>query len=225
MFKFSSHVVRRTQIRTISTSRASFFFENVFGTRKNEEIVAKQDELAKIEPDAKIEILNEQNSPDYVPFIPASNMPNFKIEQWKSKIVSPKDIEATYSKSDIITIINDTFKQVQNKDINQEQYKEINLHDLSFRFQFFKQLQSNLGFDINDFIITQSHDLKQVEDNLTQIINKRWTYERNPNAIVLREEDFKSQNIYLNQELDDYHQQIKFDELVKKANESQEVQA
>ena len=103
-------------------------------------------------------------------------------------------------------IINQELKNLIQKDIivSRDNYKDIKLDDLSFRFQIVKSLQSKLGIDINDYIISKSHDLETLYEEIENLVNKRWKFERNPNAIVLRSEDFDAENIYLNQERNDF---------------------
>ena len=112
----------------------------------------------------------------------------------------------------------------QDQEINRDNYKDIKLDDLQFRFEIVKSLQSKLGIDINDYIISKSHDLQSLYEEIEKIVNKRWKNERNPNAIVLRPEDFDADNIYLNQERTDYEKNLQLQKLVQKVKISQSQQ-
>lgn len=98
------------------------------------------------------------------------------------------------------------------------------MDDLSFRFQIVKSLQSKLGIDINDYIISKSHDLETLYEEIENLVNKRWKFERNPNAIVLRSEDFDAENIYLNQERNDFEKNLELQKLTQKLKISQSQQ-
>lgn len=56
------------------------------------------------------------------------------------------------------------------------------------------------------------------------MVNKRWKFERNPNAIVLRSEDFDAENIYLNQERNDFEKNLELQKLTQKLKISQSQQ-
>ncbi|KAK6463697.1 ribosomal subunit 39S-domain-containing protein [Scheffersomyces coipomensis] len=215
-------------IRSFVTSQPKLFLENLFGTKelkKREEIVKQQDDF-EIDPNANIVILNEENSKGFQPFDPEVDLAGFKVEQWKSKVVKTQDIESTYTNQDLINIINSTYKQTKSvdQDINEADFKSVDLYDLSFRFQFFKQLQSNLGFDINDYVISKTHDLNQVYEELSKVISQRWVWERNPNGIVLRNDDFKAGNVYLSQELNEKDQAKVFESIVEEINSNKDAE-
>ena len=74
------------------------------------------------------------------------------------KSLTPNDYESFYSDKSILqNIINQELKNLIQKDIivSRDNYKDIKLDDLSFRFQIVKSLQSKLGIDINDYIIVK----------------------------------------------------------------------
>ncbi|KAG2735028.1 hypothetical protein G9P44_001242 [Scheffersomyces stipitis] len=215
--------VRVASIRPFGTSAPRPFLENLFGKKeikKREEIIKNQDDYES-DPDAKITILSEKNSPEYKPFDPEVDMADFKINQWKSQVVNPKNIEATYTSEKLSQIFNETYRNLKNEEITTQQYKDSDLHNLSFRFEFSKSLQKSLGFDISDYILSRSHTVQDLYNEVEKVIAKRWTSERNPNAISLRPEDFKSTNVYLNQELTESQQKKAFKKLVAQARESE----
>lgn len=197
---------------------------NFFGKKevKQQEIIKKQEDF-EIDPEAKITILNEQNSPGYTPFDPESDMPEYKLNQWKDQIVLENKIESTYAKNDKLTdIINDSYKQLTQSSISQDQYNSIELHDLQFRFQYAKLLQQKLGFDINDYLLSKAHTLSDLHAGLQSVVETRYVNERNPNGIVLRSEDFSAPNIYLNEELTEQEQDKKLQKLVEEARTASE---
>ncbi|KAK6455462.1 ribosomal subunit 39S-domain-containing protein [Scheffersomyces xylosifermentans] len=216
--------VRPTSIRTFCTSIPRPFLENLFGKKeikKRDEIVKNQDDFES-DPEAKITILSEENSPDYKPFDPKVDMADFKIVQWKSQVVKTKNIEATYNSESVSKIINDTYKALKQQEIQVAEYKDITLHDLNFRFQFAKSLQKSLGFDLNDYAVSKSHTVQDLYNEVEKVIGERWVYERNANGIVLRPEDFQSANVYLNEELTEGQQKKAFKKLVDQAREAEE---
>lgn len=191
----------------------------IFGSpsKKVAEIVEKQDEY-KEDQLAPITFLNKENSPNYKPFSIEDDMPDFKINQWKSTFVKAKDLESTFTNSSISNAINETYSEVFGKDLTPENYLNTDLSDLQLRFQFFKSLQQKLGFDISDYTITRSHNVEYLFGELKKLIAARWSSERNPNAIVLREGDFTQPNIYLNKELNEYKQKEYFEKLKEEAS-------
>lgn len=216
--------VART-IRPFSTSAPRLFLGNLFGTKeaKKQEIIQKQDDY-EVDPNSKIVILSEENSPLYKPFVAEEAMPDFKIGQWKSTQVRSEDIESSFSTEKLSQVFNDTYQQLKGEAISESQYKDITLTDLQFRFQYAKLLQQNLGFDINDHTLSRAHDVDYLFGELKKVISERWSSERNPNAIVLRPEDFQNvQNVYLSNELTQEEQKKAFDELVEKAKQSADL--
>ncbi|GEQ72078.1 hypothetical protein JCM33374_g5764 [Metschnikowia sp. JCM 33374] len=208
--------------RSFVTSQRTRFLENIFGSResKTKELIEKQDDYA-VDPSSKILILNEQNSPSHKPFDPATDIPGFKIEQWKDKFVRAQDIESTVTKEMVADAINKAFQESHGTEISVDQYSSTSLEDLHKRFNFAKSVQQKLGFDIKDHTITRSHDVEYLYNALQQQIAHRWSSERNPNAIVLRPEDFEDQpNVYLNIEHDEQEQAKIFEDLKKQALEN-----
>lgn len=206
-------------IRPFSTSAPRLFLGNFFGTKeaKKKEIIQNQDDY-EVDPTSKIVILNKENSPEHKPFVAEEAMPDFKINQWKLADVRPQDIEASYSGETLTQIISQSYNELKGEQISQDQYKDISLGDLQFRFQLAKLLQQKLGFDIKDYTLTRAHTLEFLHNELNQVISRRWTSERNPNAIVLRPEDFKLVlNVYLSNERTQEEQKKAFEELVEKA--------
>mmetsp|Transcript_2638 Transcript_2638/g.3095 ORF Transcript_2638/g.3095 Transcript_2638/m.3095 type:complete len:230 (-) Transcript_2638:38-727(-) len=213
--------LRHISIRPFSQSVQRPFISNFFGSKQlkqREDIIKNQDNY-ETDQDSKIVILNEQNSPEYKPFSPSEDMPDFQVSQWKNHIVRSKDIENTYSPESLQTVINKTYEEVNGTALNGD-YSSISLNDLEFRFKFSKHLQQNLGFDINDYVLTRSHTLEALYNELCDVISTRWTDERNPNAIVLRREDFTSPNVYLNEEFSKEEQERVYNELLEKAKET-----
>lgn len=209
-------------IRPFSTSVPRLFLGNFFGTKeaKKKEIIQNQDDY-EVDPSSKIVILNKENSPEYRPFVAEEAMPDFKINQWKFTQVLPEDIEASYSGETLTQIISQSYNELKGEQISKDQYKDISLGDLEFRFQLAKLLQQKLGFDIKDHTLTRAHTLEYLHRELGKLISHRWTSERNPNAIVLRPEDFKLVlNVYLSHERSLEEQKKAFEELVEKAKEA-----
>lgn len=215
-------IATRSSIRRISgTSPRSFL--GMFGGRETmkKSLVEKQDEY-KVEADSKIVFLNEENSPGYKAFDAERDLPGFDIKQWKSKIVKASDIEGTYTNEDLYLIINSTYQEVKGSTVSAADYATTSLLDLQFRFNLCKALQMKLGFDINDYTISRSHTLADLNEALQRIVAHRWSSERNPNAIVLRPEDFASlPNVYLNQELLEKEQERFFQEKLAEADQQQ----
>lgn len=209
-------------IRPFSTSVSRLFLGNFFGTKeaKKKEIIQNQNDY-EVDPNSKIVILNEENSPQYKPFSAEEDMPDFKIGQWKFTQVRSEDIESTFSSEKLAQIINDTYNELKGEQISEYQYKDVSLSDLHFRFQFGKLLQQKLGFHIKDYTLSRAHNLNYLYSELNKVISQRWSSERNPNAIVLRPEDFqKVQNVYLSNERTQEEQKKAFDELVEKAKQA-----
>lgn len=212
--------------RCFSYSHRRNFLGNLFGRKTlkdREEIIKKQDDF-EIDPNAKIVILNEENSPDKKPFNLEEDMPGFEIAQWKSKFVRNRDIEHSYTPEKLQEIINKTYEDMTGAQLTQD-YNSVYLKDLDFRFKFSKQLQLNLGFNINDYVLTNAHTLNYLYESLCGTISKRWTSERNPNAIVLRPEDFSSPNVYLNEELNESQKQKLYNDLLEKARKESFVES
>lgn len=191
--------------------------KSLFGvSSKTNEIIEKQDELAKVEQ-APITILNKENSPNTKHFNAEEDMPDFKITQWKNTFVKIKDLEGSFTNESISSAINESYLQVYGQSLAAEQYNTADLSDLQLRFQLCKALQQKLGFDISDYTISRSHNVEYLFGELKKMIAARWSSERNPNAIVLRPEDFSLPNVYLNKELDEWKQNKYFEELKKDA--------
>lgn len=228
MSSITRHAVSRmAYVRTFTKSTtASSFITDLFKDRKtlqqrNEMIVEKQKEETPADEGTKIVILNKQNAPGFKPFNAEQDMPGFKIDQWKSKNVTKKDIESTYLQESLRSIIIKSLEDVkQNTATSEVDFKTISLSDLEFRFQLAKKIQQNLGFDISDYIFSQSHDLETLYTNVNELIASRWTNERNPNAIALRAEDFSAGNVYLNEQLDEAQQQRLYKKLLNDANKA-----
>lgn len=206
-------------IRQLSTSAPRSFLGGLFGTKeaKKKEIIEKQDDY-EVDPNSKIVILNKENSPQYEPFVAEEAMPDFKINQWKFAQVHPENIEATISKEKLTSAIGEAYHELKGEAVAEAQYNDISLTDLQFRFRLGKLLQQKLGFDITDHTLSRSHTLAYLHSELNKTIAHRWSSERNPNAIVLRPEDFENvQNVYLSNERTQEEQKEAFDELVEKA--------
>ncbi|RLV94749.1 hypothetical protein JA1_001606 [Spathaspora sp. JA1] len=227
----SSVLRQRAAIRSFhSTPLARSWLGDFFGKKKpaalepkykkkeKSEIIEQQDELVDMHS-GKITILDAKNSPDYVEFSMERDLPDFKILKWKKNEVLPKDLEKTYTDKDQLkTLVAKAYSEVAGvEQVND--FTELALHDLKLRFKLTKELQSVLGFDLNDYQVSKCHDLQALYDEIEGVVNRRWKSERNPNAIVLRPEDFKSSNIYLNQEKDDRGKAIKLEQLVQEARE------
>lgn len=194
-------VVGTPVARSLSYSHRRQFISNLFGkkeVKQRQELIKNQDDF-EIDPASRIVILNEENSPDHKPFDAAVDMPNFVIKKWKNKEVSLKDIESTYDTNLLVKVISESYQSVFQKPLSQDQFASASLSNLESRFEFAKLLQQNLGIDISDYTLSKSHTVGELFSALELIINTRWTNERNPNAIVLRPEDFTAPNVYLDQ--------------------------
>lgn len=199
-----------TQLRAFGLPLLSF--------KKKNEIVEKQNDY-EVDQNAKIVILDEKNAASYKPFDPETDIPGFRINQWKSTVVRAQDVEASVTKEMVNEAINKAYASVMSAQVSAEEYSSSRLDDLTRRFEFFKLLQLELGFDIKDHTISRSHTLEYVRDALHKQIASRWSSERNPNAIVLRPEDFaKQENVYLNNELNEEEQAKLYEELKEKAS-------
>lgn len=203
----------RTATRSLSRTRPAKFL-NVFSKNdlKKKDIIEKQDDFES-DPEKKIVILNKDNSPAYPQFDPVVDLEGFKVAQWKLNVVSRKDIESTYTTEKLNNIISTAYTELSGKAFNDT----VELNDLEFRFKLAKELQSRLGFDIGDYVLTKSHNIGILQLELQKVIGERWSNERNPNGIVLRAEDFEAPNIYLNEELNEKEQKKLFAELAEKA--------
>lgn len=213
---------RYIPLRQFASTPRNQFISNFFGNKdikQREDIVKKQDDY-EVDPNSKIVILNKDNSPNTKPFSVENDMQDFKIHQWKSKVVSDKDLETTYTSENLSSIISEAYKEIKNVEIKAEDFSKADLHDLSFRFQFAKLLQQKLGFNINDYILTKSHTLEQLYIELIAKVSTRWVSERNPNGIVLRPEDFTSPNVYLSDEPSKDEQDIMYNKLVEEAKKA-----
>ncbi|EGW32527.1 uncharacterized protein SPAPADRAFT_61592 [Spathaspora passalidarum NRRL Y-27907] len=223
---FHATPVARSWIGDIFGKKKPAELEPKYQKKDKKEIVAQQDELLD-EKTGKITILNEKNSPNYVKFDMEKDLPDFKINQWKKNEVLSQDLENTYSdKEELRNLVAGVYREASgDKEVNK--FDKAELHDLKFRFKLVKELQSVLGFELNDYQVSKCHTLQALYEEIEGVVNKRWKNERNPSAIVLRPEDFKSSNIYLNQERSDKQKQRKLAELVRKAREEStaEVQA
>lgn len=222
---FSKSVVSirviRGGVRNIHSSRTNYsFISNLFGSKEvkqRKDIIQNQDDY-EVDPNSKIVILDKKNSPQHEKFKSVVHMPDFKINEWKEKSVSRKELSQHYNQDDLVNIINDIHKELNGNTIMVESYQDQSLNDLSYRFKFAKELQSKLGFDINDYILTKSHNLKILFDEINQIISQRYLNERNPGDINLKPEDFDdSPNVYVSQELNEFEQKRKFNKLVEQA--------
>lgn len=217
-----------TSSRPLSTSAVSnSWFGDLFGNKKSKitsqqkrsDIIEKQDDYIDKEL-TKITHLTRENSPQYLAKKQQNKVkPEFKVRDWKNvKFLHAKDLELFYDdKAKLQNVVNQTYKDVTgtDTDIELNDYESIDLHDLKLRFAFVKQLQSNLGFELNDYVISCSHDLLSLYYEVEKVVNKRWSSERNPNAIVLRQSDFQAKNVYLNESRDEYEKQKEFSKLLK----------
>lgn len=217
----STRLLGRSIQRSFATTPRSLFLQNIFGSRdsKTKDLIEKQDEYA-VDPSSKILILNEENSPSSKPFDPATDIPGFEIKQWKEKVVRAQDIEGSVTKEIVQDAINQAFEKSHGSVLSAENYALVRLDDLQKRFEFVKAVQQKLGFDITDHTISRAHDVEYLYSALRKQIAHRWSDERNPNAIVLRPEDFEQQpNVYLNVERSEQEQTEVFEELRQKATE------
>ncbi|QEL58058.1 hypothetical protein CJJ09_000089 [Candidozyma auris] len=164
----------------------------------DKKLVEKQDEL-KPTSKSKVVFLNEKNSPNYKAFDPERDTPGFRVNQWKDKVVQRKEIEGSYTAEEVTNIMNETFEELQGSRPSSFDGKD--LHDLEFRFKYCKRLQQKLGFDLG----LSHHQVTQfagLVGRSKMMVTHRWSSERNPNAVVLRPEDFAdAPNVYLNREL------------------------
>lgn len=196
--------------------RRTFIGSLFGGSLKAQDILEKQDEY-KEEQKAPITILNKENSPNTKHFNAEEDMPDFKILQWKNTVVKKSELEDKYNSESVAEAINETYTLVFGKSLSQSEYASADLSDLQQRFRFFKALQQRLGFDVSDYTITRSHNVEYLFGELSKTVASRWSSERNPNAIVLRTEDFPQPNVYLNQELDEWQQNKRFEKLREEA--------
>ncbi|KAG7194055.1 uncharacterized protein KQ657_005258 [Scheffersomyces spartinae] len=205
--------------RLVSVIPRRSLFENFFRKTVNkEQLIEKQDEAVE---EGKIVFLTEQNSPSNKKAEEEIDAVNFKINQWRDQTVHPKDFEQTFSGDKLSTIINETYNDLKQTSISSPtEYSALELTDLNFRFTFTKELQRKLGFLINDYTISSSHNVDTLYKHLSKLTNKRWVSETNPNGISLRAEDFTAPNIYLNQEVPEVQQEKLYQDLLAKANQS-----
>lgn len=177
----------------------------------------QRDEADATTHKTKIVILNEENSPNHKPFDVETDMPGFKVEQWKLKLVAPQHIEELYLPESVSEIVAQAFQLVNGSSPFVKDFESVVLDDLDVRFKLCKQVQHTLGFDVSDYVFSRSHTLAHLKAELQAIVSKRWTNERNPNAIALRPEDFTAGNVYLNQEKDAYEQEQTYQKLLREA--------
>lgn len=209
--------------RLFSYSSRALFITDFFKDRKtlqqrNELIAEKQrDEADAPAHETKIVILNEENSPNHKQFDVENDMQGFKVEQWKLKLVAPQQIEEYYLPESVSEVVAQAFQQVNGSTPPVNGFESVMLDDLDLRFKLCKQVQHSLGFDVSDYVFSRSHTLAHLNAELQAIVSKRWTNERNPNAIALRPEDFTAGNVYLNQEKDAYEQEQTYQALLREA--------
>ncbi|KAK6874732.1 hypothetical protein K6H11_001377 [Candida tropicalis] len=222
------------QSRSFATStRTLSWFGDLFGKnktsiesqQKRKEIIEKQDELTGQES-IKVTHLTYKNSDKYVKFDRKKEMPGYNIRNWKSvRGLHPKDLETHYSNKELLqNKINESLQNVLGKEITREQYKDISLTDLEFRFNVVKALQSSLGIDFNDYTVSKSHDLETLYDAIENVVSTRWKNEKHPDAIVLRPEDFTAGNVYLNEERSTWEKQKEFNKLVQQMKNAEKKQ-
>lgn len=195
---------------------------NFFGKKelsKREEILQNQDDF-ELSVGTKITILNEENSPGYQKFDPESAMPAFEIYQWKSRNVKPQDIESTFSRKDVSSILANAYKTVYNVDVDPTSNTDADLFDLTRRFAVVKQVQVDMGINLNDAVMSRCHTVGTMYDELIKVVEARYVNERNPNGIVVRPNDFSAPNIYLNQERTSQQQQAMLDGIVANSREA-----
>lgn len=213
--------VARSQARGFSSTIRRPFLGNFFGSKesKKEELIKKQDEY-EVDPTSKIVILDESNSPNTKAFDPAEDLPEFAVSQWKQH-VHASELRGKFTAASVAQAMKEVHQDLTGA--SPASLEEVALHDLEFRFKYVKALQQKLGFDINDFTISQSHDLATLHAHLKELVETRYTSERNPNAIVLERGDFTARNVYLNEERTPAEQERAFKELVEKARAEAEV--
>lgn len=214
----SPHVAA-SRARLLSTTALRAFLGNIFSSKeaKTKKILETQDEY-EVDPQLKITFLTKENSSSFKPFDVEKDLPGFKITQWKEKVVRPSELESSVTDEVLTTAINQAFLEVTGSTTSKETYAEAKLDDLQARFRLSKALQQKLGFDIKDHIITRSHTLDYLYESLTKEVSHRWSSERNPNAIVLRPEDFEAEkNVYLNKQLSKLEQEKFFEDMKTKA--------
>ncbi|CAK7901710.1 hypothetical protein CAAN1_06S05358 [[Candida] anglica] len=221
----------RSNIRLFSYTSTRPFITDLFRDRKTLE--QRNDQLAEknaveasspeedvYKKDSKIVFLTKENSPDFKHFNMETDMPGFKIEQWKSQIVKKQDIEAKYSPELLKDVITQSYTEVSGA-AQVADFASVELNDLQLRFNLAKSLQQKLGFDISDYIFSKSHNLELLHSQLSELVSIRYTNERNPNAIALRPEDFTAGNVYLNEELNSQQQEKAFAKLVQEAKKAE----
>lgn len=147
-------------------------------------------------------------------------MPDFKVAQWKNKSLSLKQANATYEPKDLVIIINEILTKMGKESVSETELSKISLEDLDFRFKFAKELQKELGLDINDFILSKSHDVGYLFKELNTMIFSKYKNERNPSDINLKQSDFTAPNIYVNEELSEFEKDRELKRLVEEARKS-----
>lgn len=220
----AKHILTSSRSLTTSTVSRSWFGD-LFGNKKSKitsqqkrsDIIEKQDDYINKEI-TKITHLTRENSPQYLEKKQNNKVKQeFKVRDWKNvKFLHAKDLEWFYDdKVKLQSIVNQSYRDATGTEIGFDDYSSIDLHDLKLRFEVVKQLQSNLGFELNDYVISSNHDLLSLYYEVEKVVNKRWSSERNPNAIVLRQSDFTAKNVYLNESRDEYEKQKEFSKLLK----------
>ncbi|KAI5949025.1 hypothetical protein KGF57_004987 [Candida theae] len=224
-------------LRSLSSSTSiRSWFGDLFGSKsskitsqqKRSEIIENQDEY--IEKDlTRITHLTRENSPQYLE--KQQKQRNAlkgvsKVRDWKNvKFLRGSDLSVYYDdKLKLQDVVNKSYEEVTGTSINSNNYEQIELHDLKLRFEVVKQLQSNLGFELNDHVISSSHDLQSLYHEIEKVVNKRWSNERNPNAIVLKAGDFTAKNVYLNESRDEYEKQREFTKLLREVERLEQQQ-
>ncbi|CAK9436819.1 uncharacterized protein LODBEIA_P13410 [Lodderomyces beijingensis] len=209
-------IPRRTHTRSFTTTPATrSWFGDMFGRNKKkitdktrEDIISHQDELAEKEI-TTIKHLTRKNSDAYYASLKANAvLPSSKVKNWKARIIPADALESAYDdKEKLRSIVSEVYEEVRGDSggdatgkLSFAEYRSVDLGDLKFRFNLVKALQSRLGFEFNDYTVTKSHDLMTLYEEIENVVNRRWKSERNPNAIVLRPEDFTAGNIHLSEE-------------------------
>ncbi|KAI3402934.1 hypothetical protein KGF56_004186 [Candida oxycetoniae] len=207
--------ILKTRSLTSSSINRSWF-RDIYGRKKKSvtEIVSQQDKYADKEV-VTIKHLTEKNSESYLKNLEASKvLPKSKVSDWKRHAtIHPMLLESFYTKEKLQRVVDETYKNLTGKDITHSQYNTVSLNDIEFRFNLVKNLQSNLGFELNDFTVSKSHDLLTLYNSVEDFVNRRWKNERNPNAIVLRPEDFTAKNVYINEERNAFEKNKEFNKI------------
>lgn len=201
--------------------------KNRITDKRREEIIAQQDEIAAKEKSIKIRHLTKENSPEFLKQLEESKVERSSlVKNWKSRNLAPSQLEETYNdKMQLQGIVQKVYKDVLILNLKAsaktdkpkfsdftlvdeiltqvggvERFEQYGLENLDLRFELVKKLQSSLGIELNDYTISKCHNLKDLYVEIENVVNTRWKWERNPNAIVLRKEDFTAPNIHLSEE-------------------------